>query len=1556
MKCPNINSEEYKSLSSIVGGELAHMAWSNNGGYPMDLNADGVESKLYKSLVEQFGERDATRMKVWMLSKEFSNKHGAIFVEGHESVMRDNMVNGVHLAVSKQYDARTKLVAKRQADVEMQRKVDILLSNIEHSFPGMKIHRETRESMVAKGQKKNMEGFCDSDGAHINMDRIDYRAPIHELSHVIFAIFKETRPEIYAAMVDKAEAFLESRPDIRQSFKDKHPKFNHEDTINETLAIAAGCVSEKQVTSFLADMQIAPTPADVRGVLGTLKSITDAIWEAVRDFLHLRYHSTIFEQDIRNMSLRELFEGLTKDILEGKEILAFNSREREAVRAFHDGKQYNFTDEEIGVTRMANVSDLPNILINNPDRNAVKSDADNLSSKPNDFAQMLYRRAYTMNGGYTYNIEWLGKRFTYSGKLGEAGIKSKIIEDILPFHKQSSEFFSANMRTVMDSIRNGIPVEEAIKKAFTHSENGEENNRSYISVNQITRLVEFMGGNDQIKDVLPLSLLVEKHPQLRDMMDNSLIGFNPIVVIHSISDKGVALSISDVSAGDLGRSNTRTGEAHKLSGRFKQDYQSSSKIIWSNDKKDARAAALTLTLAGMNHLAKKNGLSLKIHRAGVYGMRGGLTGNVVSRNIYNLKEAFTMVRELMQYPEMAALNDNKLLQEVVADERAWDDKGMGVSHLYELQSYYNSEQLPDDISENFRLKLMGRDLSRTQHIKVLRQRQEKLQSKMDRNVLLNDPEYIAISKAILFYNRGWNVNNMCIDDISKATRNIINVHNVGNSIVQYASLEFEKAKSVVVNYANDFGIEIGKLIRASKESHGTFSTDSEKLFGHLFPKTTVIADKNYDSKHIKQGDKVTITLYNQIYCSSHPDTAKLLREKVLTKEDVALADFIVASVRKKYVEQLLHTHRYDDKYTQEKAEKDFAEKYQEGTIPVVPATQEQNWSAGRYKEFGRKLINKISNADIQWGDFMDSEFATIHSRFYSQMSFAEQLRNMGLEQRGGEYQVFDLNATQDTSNNLEYTIKMFMMDMERTRVYDEKVLPVYNDCIAITNYVERNMGSSQKNARDFIEEYFNLISEHKRRDQTEADKLTHKAAPVVRSVMALNSFVSLAYRPVIWLKSAYFNEQSSYISAFSNVIANMGVKNGNRLDMPTSRAVTEAHALIFADYHKVWALAQKMQLINGSQRDVLENVFQNVADKHLFKQQIAHIGNWYTDAAARAMSMVSYMLMDGSYAAHTYDEKTGELGYDVKKDRRFYAKEGDSKMMEGWDKVHEAIMDKQGDQGLLKDGKQIIGYDFGEINKRMKWYSDKYIIGSMDEYQRTMLGNYFAGAALGQFRGFSFDKIWNAVSMAKISGEYGGHMIPIQDENGEWITVEQQMNCEGTLRSFVSALQDMRKAEFWSRDTWQNMDPIRRKNIASMIPKLTIFLLIAAAIKALDLGDRDKRKISWMFSEIFIFNTLQNIYDNPVPVIASLKDIGSMVFGNKRWEKMYRFVGPVNDAIWIYELASDNDEVVKYAPTEKAKEKAKLTRERNELQERIREAEEAGYGDYQPTEEEQELL
>jgi len=1530
-------NEQLRKLSESVGDEQWYLRLSkNNKWYVAGYKNGSVTHPDYFSI---YAEQRYTAWNRSRYYEEFNRKHSIGAAKNKiRSVIYSNKVNA-------------------------------LLDNIQQAFPGLPIIRETKETTKAKGHKATLPGWMDADGYHINMDNIHPGVFVHEIAHMFRAILKTVNPTAYKELESKLDDYISENPNWYEAYLRKHPNQSDDVTRDEILAIIAGSVSEDKIAHFLADNDVEPTNTEIKTFRQRVKEIFDAFWSAIRDFFSSHYGTTAFDGDLSNMTLEEIYMGITDDIIAGREIRHISPKDMEIIsyeyqesgRTFQESPKNNL-DGKVNV--IENVGDIPNIIINNPNRNVITDSNNDAANNPELFVNAVFMRRQTLLNN-TGSITWLGKRFDYEN-LTDDQIKTLIRTEILPYHLNVQERFIDDIRSAIELVQEGNEISYAITKTFIEDSNEEyeDKKRSYIKVNELQKLLTLIGAMDNIKDVLSLSEFMSKYSNL-GLVDPRMVGLDPLVIVHENTDKSISISISDITAADLSSQGKFTGSRNKLNGRFVNNVSNmfdmdSSKITWSNNKRDARAAALTFTLASMNAMAKKNNIHLDIRRAGVFGMQGGVAGHIYSRTIHDYQDAFDQVKELFTIPEMRGLvSDNATsIIETLNNDQAWDAKDLYCDHIFELRSYYNSQATINNIPDWYRDDLLGINMSKKKHIEVLRARQKQIETQRASigATAETDYEYQAIAKAIYWYNQGVHVNNMSIDDISSGLmKRVINPHNLGNGIVDYATIQFEAAKSMVVNKANLFTDELSKHIKASMKSHGKelimeniiSMNPASEIFDRLFPKIEAIVDKPYEirGKKYNTGDKVTVSLSNEIYCSAHPNIKKALGMKdakgnaLLTKEDVALADFIVKTVREQYVEALLNRNRYNKKYTIEDAIEELDEVYLPYTLPVIRATQEQNIRAGAIKTFFGRFLDKMVNQGINWGDLTSTEFSEINDRFFHQRSYTKQLEAMGLELVHGEYRVNNLESLFNISNNLEYTMKIFVMDSERKRIYDDHVTPILNDCLAIANYAEKTLNKSQENTKEFLREYYNLIALHKRKDDYMPQGIVKSTAPVVRTALQLHTFISIAYRPLIWIKSAYFNESAQWLYGIANSAANWGITTGEKLNMPGADHMAKAHKLLFgskADYKKIWKLANKMQLINGNERDVLENVFSNIADKHLFKQQLAHLGNWYTDAAARALTMVSYMLFDGSYDAHIYNPKTGELTYDVTKDERFYK---NGKKIEGWDLVHDRIVEKQTTQGLITDGKQQMGYDFEEINKRIKWYADKFIIGSMDIHQKALLGNQFAGAAVGQFRGFSIDKIWNDIAIGKIKSTYGGRLVPYKDENGEWVTVEEQIEMESNLQSVIGYLWDFRKLtkgiNNWKEDSsWNNLSPIRRRNLMNVTVRLVVMGAIIMAIKALRMSDRDRRKVEWMFSELFMYDTMENIFDNPVPVISSIEDMYKIILGKKRFAKIYRYMGPVNDAVWFYELASSNDEVAKHEKTERQKAKEKKEREeKKELEE-----------------------
>lgn len=1534
-----------KRLSSAVGDEQWYLRLSQNGNwYVAGYKNGSVTSPTYFSIYAN------QKYTAWNRSRYFEDYQHKQAIGAAKDKVRSVMYSN---------------------------KVNALLDNLQASFPGLNIIRETSNTTKEKGHNSQLPGWLDAEGYHINMDNIHYGVFVHEIAHLFRAILKTVNPQMYQVLEDKLDEYIGENPDWYSEYVKRHPDQSEEVTRDELLAIIAGNVSEAKIRSFLTENNISPTEENTKSFLQRVKDIVKSFWGAVRNFFKSRYGFNAFDGDLSNMTLEELFSAMTDDIVTGKKIRNISSTDmeiitseyQESARTFQENPKMNMDGK---ITIIENVGNIPNIIINNPNRNLINDVNNDYDNNPELFVNMVfkYRHGKLNNKG---NITWLGKRFDYEN-LTDDEIKKMIRTDILPFHLKAQSRFINDVRNAITMMSKGNSIDFTIEEVFLKGEDEEETQikKTYIATKEIKKLLTLIGSMDTIKDVLSLSEFMSKYNKY-GLIDPRMIGMDPLVIVHENQDKSISISISDITAANLDSRGKQTGNRNKLNGRFVSNTANmidtnASKITWSNNKRDARAAALTFTLAAMNAAAKKNGIKLNIRRAGVYNMRGGITGSVYSRNIYDIQDAFNQVNELFHIPEMKGLVSQSAtsILETIDNQEAWDATNLYTDHLFELQSYYNSEAIYNEIPDWYRERLIGADLSRHEHIKVLRKRQREIERKISSTNQFEeahtyDYEYQAIAKAILWYNRGMHVNNMSINDISAGLmKRVINPHNLGHGITDYATISFEAAKSMVVNKANLFTEDLTKYIKASMKSHGKelimenilSMNPASEIFERLFPKVEVVIEKEETirGKKYKAGDKITISLTNEIYSSNHPDIEKAKKAKddkgrpLLTKEDIALADFIVKTVREQYIESIMNRNRYTDSYDVEKAIEELEQKHLPYTIPVIQATQEQNIRSGAIKTFFSRFLDKMVNQNINWGDMTGNEFSEISDRFFSQMSFDKQLEAMGLEMVNNEYRASNLERLLDLSNNLEYTMKIFVMDSERKRIYDDHVTPIFNDCMAIANYVSHTMDKSQENVKEYLREYYKLIALHKRKDDEAPPGIVKSMGPVVRTALQLHTFISIAYRPLIWLKSAYFNDSNQWLYGIANSAADWGINTGQKLGMPGANHVAQAHKLLYsgkAEYKKIWKLANKMQLINGNQRDVLENVFSNIADKHLFKQQLAHIGNWYTDAAARAITMVSYMLLDGSYDAHIYDAKTGELTYDVKRDRRFYK---DGKKIEGWDLVHDQIVTKQEEQGLAINGIQQMGYDFEEINKRIKWYADKFIIGSMDLHQKSLLGNQFAGAAMGQFRGFSIDKIWNDIAIGKIKSVYGGRLVPYKDENGDWVTIEEQIEMESNLQSLIGYLWDFRKLSkginnWKSGSSWNSLSPIRRRNLINVTVRLVVMGAIIMAIKALKMSDRDRRKVEWMFSELFMYDTIENIWDNPVPVLATVEDMYKIILGKKRFAKAYRYTGPVNDAVWFYELLSENDELVKGTKTERQLRKEKKMREEKKEIEKLKQQE-----------------
>ena len=516
---------------------------------------------------------------------------------------------------------------------------------------------------------------------------------------------------------------------------------------------------------------------------------------------------------------------------------------------------------------------------------------------------------------------------------------------------------------------------------------------------------------------------------------------------------------------------------------------------------------------------------------------------------------------------------------------------------------------------------------------------------------------------------------------------------------------------------------------------------------------------------------------------------------------------------------------------------------------------------------------------------------------------------MGIYKEGSlenpsESEIFVMSNKKDYDNhthNIEYLFNMFMHDGIRMEEIENRVIPAYNQARQWMDVAENEYSVQQKYSKEFLQEYYDRVVLRKNQDT----KTNYSS--FIRNALNMYSFVALGYRPEVWFRSGYFNTQNHLMESLANSAVNMKSVMNDNLDMPGVSDVTKAHSLLFSDYAKMYALAKKFSIINSSEMEAIESVFTTKAEHHPLRQQYAQIGNYYTDIASRMVTMAAYMVRDGSWDAHVYDEHTNTIKWEPTKDARIADKDGN--ITEKGKYLLEDIKRSQIDQGMKNN--QMVGYDYKEANTRFKWYSDKFIIGSMDEYQKSLLGNTATGALFTQFRNYLPDKLFNYFGSTRMVQYGNGRSVEFENEIAT--VLRKEMQIEGAAYSFMGYFKDVAavlRTKDWTIDdisnVWSDSDPMRRRMIYKSMIQAAMFTGICASIYMMSpwLNDYQKQKLQWTYAELQPLSWYEETKSNIIPVTSLIDSAWGIMTGSAGWTKLLKYAGPAYDVVDIMELLS----------------------------------------------------
>lgn len=1514
MICPNLNDKEYKALAAVVGSAKAHTIWARNNGNPVSLTADGTPSTAYQTLERAYGSKKAIQARSVMFSDAFMelsqgktdfdiNEVGA--VELDNGLFVNIVSSGTKNKAQREYSLRHEYI-------ETGEKMESVLQSIGTAFPGFNILRESFDSL--KGTKhENARAFVDKRGIHFNMQSMHYDTPIHEAAHIWIHALEAYDNESYQIFMEKVKDSMTDNESLVNLIKEKYPDLTPLQLHYEYAATIGGMASVEHVKAYFEDMN---KPVEDN----TVKSIWTRIQELFKDLMNnIRnmFSSLSMNEDTKtymgmvnfeNGSLEDIFKALTMDVMEGNNIIGVDATSQQEFIDTYYNNNYSeasneLNDQQVPITSLNHI--LP-YLTN-------RFDITNMTTENEEFLSNSIHNKMHNNTDGSYSYWDMGEKFTFpsDAELKAQGFsdpfvqrKQLIKDEIISRRTEFQNGFNDKMVFAINSFKKNpkLSLTQHIVDAF---EGTRLENRKIQEIIGALRLI----GIDQ-----PLSYVMNykdlaNNESLRHLYNPALEGFNPLILVHDLRKGVIDISVIDLAAGDLGRQGSRLSPRQN---NIASALGASNNLFptYSNTKADIRKSLIVMTVAGMNKKAIESGMKLKIRKMGVVGFN---QFNIASHLVANTKSAFEESQALLQYPNLQKLFDGNsptttnFLKDLANDDTAWNHNTIRQSSRHMLESYYATYRQELGLSQED-VDNMMRDKSFLHHRQaVIEQEQGGTSGEEKSKDFLRDPEHRLLSIYLLESKYHLNINNSQMVDINKNFWKVTNPHNVKHDAIQMFSKAAEETKSIIIFQLNGFKDTFVDLLSESLKSHGKsiklMGNLPEKIYGHLYRKENIKLQNDW-KKH-KAGEVVEITMFNKLH--GRYDMAAA-RAAGLTAEDLDLTDFILKTVRDRYIATMKHGQRLQNNpMTDEEIAREVDNKLGQGIIPIIPSTRNEMFRKFQWGKLLEKQYEMTAKGEYNVGEIYDLDYTNINQIFESQKDYNIQLNLMGIEQSSNGINIGRDMASYDYQTmNLEYAMNMFYHDSVRKIELENRLVPLYNNILQWMNVLKYEFNQKNEYTERFLNEYYERIVLRKNRDPNK------KMDKLIRNGLNLFSFVALGYRPVVWIRSGYYNLQNTMIQAIATQVFDK-IPENDTLNFPNATHFAKANKLFFTDFSKIYQLGKLTSIINSSEMDAIQSIFTTVTDRNAFRTQLAQLGNYYTDVASRLMTMTAFMLKDGSYDAHSFNKQTNTLKYDKTKDKRFYE---NGKWKSDNDKLlFDTLLKLQQEVGLAtSEADMKIGYTFEDANDRFKWFNDKYIIGSMDEYQKILLGNTAMGALFTQFRNYLPDKAFNILSSRR-NTSYGAVREVVMNDDNELEVIKKQLEIEGTGASLWYMLEDVWKVVRYKDAKLSdiNLTPMQQHNLGVVTAKAVLFTSIFLGLKMMvdeGLSDRDKDKLQWLYGELLAFNMYEELYSNIMPVSGLLDNLMSMITGKANWTRMLKYTGPVYDAIWALELLTDTDDIL----------------------------------------------
>ncbi len=1338
---------------------------------------------------------------------------------------------------------------------------------------------------------KQVLGWYSDGDINYNANEITIDTYMHEFSHLWMKVLKSKDINTYDEIIQKVENFLKSDTPFAKLVNKRLASYPNESVAEEAAAIIAGFVSLPAFMKFVSN-ELSLNDMSYSEIVELFGDNIANIYMHVRNEFDMI--SSLSDIDIPSSNLYSIFNAFVNDIFNGNNPFEIYGETLEQLKV--QGDLNGYMENNVGTENIiTTISDFKNALKNDVIKR--KEFEEMTSVEIEDFIKSHFNK-------FSYkkiNGQWVWSMMGYEIEIDvtKDGITPESISSIKNLvltvtDKQLDTWIEVgNKIAATQSSRRISPTNNPAADVILDTFKTRYGNTKY-NVSTAKKIADIMGFSTGVHDVFRLEDIVQKYPSVFGFIDKNLIKeLNVLVVLHNDprgDDPSVQISLFSL---EKIVNHISPSKEKNIFNKF-ESVQDKDVIKHGAALRNNSSSINNLMLGFVvAHLAN-NIKNLRIRTIATLEMTREFRPAPIELNV--LMKAIGYIKNV---PALFNLIQNEEIKNII--EKANDNKYTWLNQSAEdkLKTfYYNGVYYSSDTEEFIKGKSTEYfSMTKTEKKSFLRARMKYLENyygTSSSSALMADPEYKLIANEYKSLDDiGYSVEqlNQAAEKEMGFRHEIIKKlalpHNIKSDVVQWAINSIQTNERLVIHHFRKYRDEFHKVLKPVWKNRTS-----------VLPKMSDIGSKTFEHMFItKEQDGIKFKL-PYIYFNGHEIfkgmTESQKREELnrlnLTEDDLALGDFIMEAVENALIEaefiDLQNAATNVDqanKVTKAEAKESILKKgwrKETGQVFVISKSASELTASGKIKAGYERFKQQSVDINTIFEDqVLVEELGTLRNTFSNQLSHDILLQMAGIEYQGdNKYRLFDKEKNDRMSTNLETITNYAVMSSIRQLIHSRESEFVYKAALAMINdmwqFAASNDKKSYERLKEYLEEYWESMVKGKRIDG-ELTLWMGKKSPKVNIMAGVDmatramSFSLIAYRPKLVLKSFSYNLFNAILWGAGNIF-------GRGEGLPTLTDIMKASAIYAREYERVVHWASFYQIANASAYETLNSAVQNVSKKYALNDQVGYIALQFTDEAWRHIVMLSYLIKDGSWDAHTYhiDENgNGVIKYDEKNDKRLYE---DGVLTEKGKVLKAAIKNDLVEQGLMdeSDTELKYGYDMQEA-VMMKTLADKWVIGSMSADAAANITHDILGRQFAKFRRFVFDNLAN-MGLGTDPGlsRVLSRRVVKQDEEGNYYSVKEMREVVGVIQSWIQAFNVFKEHRFKGFSELQNLSEASKANLSRSLLWIVLLLILKALFGKF--RDEDERRRYYLdlhrwLIDTSVWNNVSDIERSPFPMYGAFQ-------------------------------------------------------------------------------------